>query len=91
MTHCVSSVGSTGCHLGCWFGRAVAQQGRDLLLFSALSDLTVGLVKNLVHLQEAFLALITRLGADRCILSWYFNVFTLWWVVFQHFEAQILR
>lgn len=63
----------------------------ELLLFSALSDLTVGLVKNLVHLQEAFLALITRMGADRCILSWYFNVFTLWWVVFQHFEAQILR
>lgn len=36
-----------------------------------------------------------RMGDDGCILSWYFighfTVFTLWWVVFQHFQAQILR
>lgn len=88
----MSSVGSTGHNLRCCFGRTVSQLCRDLWQFSVLSDLVVDLVKNLVDVQEAFLALqIIRMGDDRCIVSWCFIVFTLWWVVFQHFEAQILR
>lgn len=92
LTHSLSSLGSTGRNLGCWFGRTVSQLCRDWWQFSVLSDLIVGLLKNLMDVQEAFLALhIIRMGDDRCIVSWYFIVFTLWWVVFQHFEAQILR